>query len=268
VDQRRIALDHNIQALKLRAGAERQPQARHNEDEEDDYGDQLNWARLGRLACLPSNSRPSVPGFLLGPLSLEKKARKAAQRTARLKVSQYTQTQPVTLKIGDLDRDEHKNLIYLTKMIHKRLVHSRKERYDRVQNAEKRHPEMSSSERKALMESNGLLFPHAGLNLWLFVINPRSFGQTVENIFYVSFLIRDGKARLGPDDDGQLGLYPEEPGSHEEQRGKNSTKYQGIISIDMADWQTLTELYNIKESMIEHRAEEENEDPRGSGWVS
>ena len=28
------------------------------------------------------------------------------------------------------------------------------------------------------------------------IINPESFGQSVENLFYLSFLIRDGKAAL------------------------------------------------------------------------
>lgn len=30
-------------------------------------------------------------------------------------------------------------------------------------------------------------------NLFKFVINPHDFGQSVENMFYLSFLIRDGK---------------------------------------------------------------------------
>lgn len=36
----------------------------------------------------------------------------------------------------------------------------------------------------------------------------------------------------------------------------------------MADWTTLIELYNIKESMIDHRDDDEVADVRTSGWVS
>jgi hypothetical protein len=41
-----------------------------------------------------------------------------------------------------------------------------------------------------------------GINFLEFVINPNSFGQTVENIFYASFLIKEGAAGMQVDDDG------------------------------------------------------------------
>ena len=34
------------------------------------------------------------------------------------------------------------------------------------------------------------------INMFRLIINPESFGQSVENLFYLSFLIRDGKAAL------------------------------------------------------------------------
>jgi len=36
----------------------------------------------------------------------------------------------------------------------------------------------------------------AAINLFKFVVNPEDFAQSVENIFYLSFLIRDGKVAL------------------------------------------------------------------------
>lgn len=47
-----------------------------------------------------------------------------------------------------------------------------------------------------------LLRRHSPINLFEFVINPRSFGQTVENIFYLSFSVRDARARIEVDRDG------------------------------------------------------------------
>lgn len=37
------------------------------------------------------------------------------------------------------------------------------------------------------------------MNLFRLVVNPRDFGQSVENLFYLSFLIRDGKCALDID---------------------------------------------------------------------
>lgn len=34
------------------------------------------------------------------------------------------------------------------------------------------------------------------VEFWRFVVNPQSFGQSVENLFYVSFLVKDGQAKL------------------------------------------------------------------------
>jgi Nse4 C-terminal len=40
-----------------------------------------------------------------------------------------------------------------------------------------------------------------GINFFRFVINPHSFGQSVENLFYLSFLTHDGIASLEMDDE-------------------------------------------------------------------
>jgi hypothetical protein len=46
-----------------------------DESEDDAVGEPLDWEMLGRHACVPYNSRPPVPSFLLGPLSVQKKQR-------------------------------------------------------------------------------------------------------------------------------------------------------------------------------------------------
>lgn len=40
-----------------------------------------------------------------------------------------------------------------------------------------------------------------------FIINPDSFSQTVENLFYFAFLIKEGKAAIEMDDDEESPFY-------------------------------------------------------------
>ena len=47
-----------------------------------------------------------------------------------------------------------------------------------------------------------LLREHSPINLFEFVINPTSFGQTIENIFYLSFSVRDARAKIEDDANG------------------------------------------------------------------
>ena len=39
------------------------------------------------------------------------------------------------------------------------------------------------------------------MNIFRFIVNPHDFGQSVENLFYLSFLIRDGKCAFFTDED-------------------------------------------------------------------
>jgi len=43
-----------------------------------------------------------------------------------------------------------------------------------------------------------------GVNYFRLVVNPDDFGQTVENVFYTSFLIHDGKAGVAVQPDGEI----------------------------------------------------------------
>lgn len=50
---------------------------------------------------------------------------------------------------------------------------------------------------------------HRGIACWAFefALNPTSFSQSVENLFYISFLVYDGRVGINFDDDGVPVIY-------------------------------------------------------------
>ena len=169
-------------------------------EESADEGDAFNWEWLGRKACFPNNLRPSVPGFLLGPLSVQKKVRKQTQRRERLqKRDPRDAIRPEELEVKDIERVENANLTTLCRNIYEQLG---EELHRREQKAEEQFTDDGTDEtRLKICRDNGIL-DDGGLPFFDTVINPLSFGQSVENLFYISFLIRDGKMSVTTDSTG------------------------------------------------------------------
>jgi hypothetical protein len=106
-------------------------------------------------------------------------------------------TQPEIVSPEDVEKSENANLTVLCSRILSRL---KKVQRDGQEAVEKEYTEnMSEADLKALMDKYGV-YEGGGVDYFKFVVNPYSFGQTVENMFYVSFLIRDGKAGITIDD--------------------------------------------------------------------
>lgn len=173
-----------------------------DEGEVGDDGDMMNWAHLGRFACIPAVRRPALPGFLLGPLSIEKKARKITKRSAPFRVNNLREVRPEELRAEDLKRSDKNDLPSICKKIHVQLEQAQQEAQDAVEDVyDNLDTEPSAEEQRALMDRHALR-SNGGIDLLRFVVNPHSFGQTVENMFYVSFLIREGSVRLNFDEAG------------------------------------------------------------------
>lgn len=166
-----------------------------------DEGDAFDWEWLGRRACFPNNVRPPVPGFLLGPLSVQKRARKATQRRERFqKRDPRDAIRPEELKAQDLEKAENSNLTTLCKNIRELLVHTMVTGQAQVeQEIMKMTGEDIPDETIRAVMLKHRIADDEGVPLFHFVVNPNSFGQTVENLFYVSFLIKDGTAGFGND---------------------------------------------------------------------
>ncbi|KAJ8334044.1 hypothetical protein SKAU_G00413630 [Synaphobranchus kaupii] len=81
-----------------------------------------------------------------------------------------------------------------------------------------------------------------------FVIDPKSFSRTVENIFHVSFLIRDGLARIYQETDKLPYIAPVDPGEGE--AGGSSSRQQCVISLSQANWKEIIQAFDITQAMI------------------
>lgn len=91
------------------------------------------------------------------------------------------------------------------------------------------------------------------INYFHFVLHPTSFSSTVENIFHVSFLVRDGFVKLYYDDSGMPVIEPAADAKKENASRTNRNGYskkQNILSIDMTVWKDLVDILDITEPMI------------------
>jgi len=94
------------------------------------------------------------------------------------------------------------------------------------------------------------------VNLFKFIVNPNDFGQSVENLFYLSFLIRDGKVALETNEDGEPVIYICDQPS-EEDYAQGLKKRQIVMEFDMATWRRAIEVFNITDALIPQRPKSE-----------
>ncbi|KKZ63704.1 hypothetical protein EMCG_02011 [[Emmonsia] crescens] len=240
------------------------------EEESDEEGDPLNWDWLGRKACFPNNLRPALSGFLLGPLSVQKRFRQQSQRRARQERMDPNQLdRPQELKEADIDKQETSNLTAMCTDIRELLAKTQTQSEALVnEELSRMGPDVSDDMVKEVMSKHEIS-DDGGVPLFRFCINPKSFGQTVENLFYISFLVRDGSVGISLDSNELPTLLPSQPAAPSEAQAKKLKKHQTVFSLDFETWENLIEAFDIQESLIPHRNEEATEPAnkeKTTGW--
>lgn len=101
------------------------------------------------------------------------------------------------------------------------------------------------------------------INFFKFVIDPDSFGSSIENLFHVSFLVKDGRVAIKVDDtSGMPHIVP--VGRRQGTEGGSETKNQVVMNFCMDDWKKLKDSLGIRTCMIQKIESEKNDDRAAS----
>ncbi|WWC73428.1 uncharacterized protein I206_107395 [Kwoniella pini CBS 10737] len=90
-----------------------------------------------------------------------------------------------------------------------------------------------------------------GINFFELIIHPEDFGQSVENCFFVSFLLNQGLAGIDLTDDGEVII--KDTIAHEDMDGDHVAKHQAVVELDIQTWKDAKRIFNITKPSIPHR---------------
>ncbi|ANB13585.1 Nse4p [Sugiyamaella lignohabitans] len=194
-----------------------------------------NVSELGVFVYKKMYRVPTI-GFLYGPLNVDKKPIK---RRERIKLNVGTASAPADVKDtyqGEEDAEQGNLIKFIFDLL--------------VELEEEQEP-----------EDDGSIAP---ISLLEFILNPFSFSETVENLFFVSFLIKIGKVSLDHNDGIPViaVVKDNEPTQRDTaaknnpsaKSGQNATRTQLIIDLDMETWKELCDIYDdVEEPAIPSR---------------
>ncbi|KAJ7123643.1 Nse4 C-terminal-domain-containing protein [Mycena epipterygia] len=210
-----FSVDDFVTKLVAFMGGYKAPQDTSSEESDVEEADSpLDWERVGRRAMAKSRRVPAM-GFMLGPLAIQVKQRAPNKRHEKLEKDKKDQTRPQEIREEDIARSENETT-------------------------------------KNVAAVAAVLSQVEKINLFRLVVNPESFAQSVENIFHLSFLIRDAKVAFEINDRGEPIVFAcEEPS--DEDRAEGLMKQQLIFEFDMPTWKRAIEVFQITESLIPTR---------------
>ncbi|EGW30723.1 uncharacterized protein SPAPADRAFT_155883 [Spathaspora passalidarum NRRL Y-27907] len=209
-----------MNSLKEFAGRSVQ-EGNYEEDEEepDEYSfNKTNWLKLGVLYHQVSKKPISID-FLNGPLATERRRPVVRTRNQDDTKSAHLTTAS-NVNAEDITINEEHNTAYMVRMVYQTYL------------------------------EKGV--PDEGMNFFKFFIDPESFGQSVENLFYTSFLIKDGRLKLYQQD----GIpYIQRVTQQEMEQEDKAVTHHHIARFNYQAWEFYIEKYEIESSFLGHRDE-------------
>ncbi|XP_074613623.1 non-structural maintenance of chromosomes element 4 homolog A-like [Acropora palmata] len=177
---------------------------------------QLDWNKLGKKACSTFRRTPSID-FMFGPLSMEPPPQRSRQVREKPK-DKPDISQKVTPSQLEKVEAEGEATTREVERLHRIL-------YEKTVSEEEVYP----------------------VCLFEFVINPHSFSKTVENLFHLSFLVRDGRAEISLDEENGLPLVSYIEMSTEEEK---TEKKQVVVNLNLAQYKEIIKTFKITKPMI------------------
>ncbi|KAF6265615.1 Nse4 C-terminal-domain-containing protein [Scenedesmus sp. NREL 46B-D3] len=176
----------------------------------------FDWAALGAEASLIHRTAPGI-SCMLGPLSAEAKARKAIVRQAKRSAAEA-------------------------------VVHP-----DELQDIHEEEKQETDRNMENMWRQLKRLAPGTHVRVTHLVCNHSSFAQTVENIFTLSFLVRDQHVRLLADAEAGLLVQPVSEAEKHAAQQQGVKAQQFMMSLSMQDWDIMKQLVPRTASMMPHR---------------
>ncbi|CAM9806793.1 unnamed protein product [Scytosiphon promiscuus] len=192
---------------------------------EDGDGSRLfNWAGWGGNISMVFLALPDGADFMMGPLDKPAKERKQAQRRQKMNDDDAEEVVPEMEQQGKkakLNKDQTQT------------------RISKMKSTECK-PECART-KKDMFET---------------LLNPKSFTQTVENLFDFSFFVKSAQGHILIDKETELPqvMFEEKEAAESGSNGPG-TQRQWLMSFTPEDFRELKALYALEGSNIEHRSE-------------
>lgn len=99
------------------------------------------------------------------------------------------------------------------------------------------------------------------------LVNPWSFSQTIENLFYFSFLIKEGRALVEIAPSGRPVIYAQKTnqGGLAEIDTASQMALQSILALDQVAWRSLVEKEGLEAPLLRHRGNRD-QTAEGLAW--
>lgn len=216
---------------------------------EDDSVRRSGLSKLAKV-CIRYSIRPPVSDFLLGPLQAERRER----------------------------------IVRATNVTNRRRARGELAKVQELTERETVGVASSNSTTKLTIVVAKVLREESPIDLFSFVCNPKSFSQTVENLFSLAFLVKEGRAGIyeNPeglqmvmslsDNGGDAGAGTGDGVSGDAGNGPLTdgagkwARQHGVITLDMETWRAACELLELEDALIPHRQEAERLVTNGRAW--